>query len=157
MASPGLQMIRDTIYSLKQDYSLKILLINDVSAFDLGTGKKLAAPTTLLVKKAILLPATMISQFMKLFNQSHAGVVNTDERIILIDKRDIPSTFVLDTDCFIGYNGDGTKWIDLSVVTWDKVGAYNVANNTDVRKLSIKKVEDSLYAYALTVKGVNGI
>lgn len=155
MAAPGLSMIRESIYTLKREYGLKIAIINVVSVTDLGTGRKVSTYTSKIIKNAILLPQSALMSLAKIFNLSKVGSLETDDRSILIDKTDLKG-FPINDDSFVGYDGDGLTWRDLSNVDWNNLEDWNTANNANVKRQDIKNIEDSLYAVALSVTGLNG-
>lgn len=154
MAAPGLGMIRETIYTLKREYGLKIAIINVDSTTDLGTGRKISTYTSKIIKQAILLPQSAMMSLAKIFNLSKVGSMETNDRSILVDKADLKG-FPINDDSFIGYDGDGLTWRDLTNVDWNSLEDWNAANNANVKRQDIKNIEDSLYAIALSVTGLN--
>lgn len=155
MPGPGLRMIRETIYTLKGEYGLKIIIVNVSSTIDYGTGKKISTYTSKVVKNAILLPQSAMMTLAKLFNLSKVGEMQTEDRTVLIDKADLKG-FPINDDSFIGYDGDGLTWRDLSTVDWNNLQDWNTTNSANVKRQDIKNIEDSLYAIAVSVTGLNG-
>lgn len=147
-------MIRETIYTLKREYGLKIAIINVDSTTDLGTGRKISTYTSKIIKQAILLPQSAMMSLAKIFNLSKVGSMETNDRSILVDKADLKG-FPINDDSFIGYDGDGLTWRDLTNVDWNSLEDWNAANNANVKRQDIKNIEDSLYAIALSVTGLN--
>jgi hypothetical protein len=97
MRKNNLAYIRSNIYTLKRDYGEPADLYKRVVINDFQTGKKKTTRTKLHIKKVIILPGSDLinSQSLRVVDQKAQNVEVVD-RIVIIDTRDVPKTFIID-------------------------------------------------------------
>lgn len=90
------------LYRLKRHIAITIVLRNTASTVDLATGVITPTNTDLTIKKAILLPRKMARKFVYDIsylaankNFTYGGEFDEGNRFLIVDFKDIPSTFVL--------------------------------------------------------------
>lgn len=100
----NLRQIRNILYQLKKDFPWRIQLRNIVES---SSDKKLGVVTksfmTITVNKAILLPTKLMPSFIYDLsfiaankNFTYGGLFGAGTRVVIVDGRDIPSTFTME-------------------------------------------------------------
>jgi hypothetical protein len=104
--------LRPVIYSLKNDYGFRLDLYRKDEVVNLETGRKITTRIKYKIKKAILLPNQMFRDFnygtiIKTGgNAQVGGILDLRQRIILIDKRELPRNFEIDSNDYVVFNHD---------------------------------------------------
>jgi len=107
-----LRFIRRTIYRLKRQYGLPVDLYSQtLGATNLETGAKSSTLDKVVIKRAIVQPARNHRDFVYDLAYISAnkdfttgGFFDASDRRIIIDARDLPSSWVMDADQFVIYN-----------------------------------------------------
>lgn len=114
--------IRQTVYQLKKEYGGSITIYELVSAAtDLETGTKTATYNSYPIARAVVLPIHAVRSVIQTISLISAnkklvqgGSFDSGDRVFLIDRGDVPSTFSLEKDDWIEYDGKryDVKYID---------------------------------------------
>lgn len=101
-----LSFIRGVLYRLKRNYgSLADIYHQESETVDLATGRKTVVKTKLSVKRAILMPTRVHSSFSYDLsflaankNFTYGGIYALCDRVIILDRRDLPNEYDLSRD-----------------------------------------------------------
>ncbi len=102
-----LRQIRNIVYRLKRQYGVPAVIEyrTAADAYDLELGTITRTTTRINVKRAILLPQTIKTDFVYDLsfiaankNFTYGGEFQTGTRIFIIDAKDLPSNFVIDQE-----------------------------------------------------------
>lgn len=117
-----IKFIRRAIYQLKREYGSSITLYTlDSVSTDYNTGVKTSAHTSYEVTRAIVLPTRTKREVIQSISMISAnkkfvqgGTFDSSLRTFIIDRSDLPKTFILNTDYWLVYEGKRyeIKWID---------------------------------------------
>jgi len=121
-----LNFIKDTIYQLKKEYGQSITIYKiATSIVDYDTGVKNTTVSFKRVKKAVLLPSSLIRTFVYKSGLDpdfkEGAFIDVNDRIILIDARDIRN-FEIEIDDYIIY--DDKRWLVIKSTQFEDQAAY---------------------------------
>lgn len=104
MTGPAFRHNRRAIYAAKRLVGKPVILCRTLSnSLDVKTGQQTTTIRSCLIKRAVVMPATSLRNFLYghsflQHNRSFAegGFFDTNTRVVIVDRRDIPMDFVVD-------------------------------------------------------------
>lgn len=152
-----LRFISKVLYKLKRDYGSRVDLYHQVSeTVDLTTGVKTVTKEKITVKRAILLPTVIRSNFAYDLayiaankNFTYGGIFSTDTRDIIIDRGDIKN-FTFDDYKNIYIIIDGRRYEITEYKELDYKSAYHlkikVTQGAQLSQIVDAKIHDRIVA-----------
>ena len=113
MTSPSFRHLRRAVYALKRAYGQPVSVCRTLgTSVDLATGIETSTDVQVDVRRAVVLPAKSARAFFYDLsyiaankNFTYGGMVDQVQRIVIVDRRDLPSNFVADQNTFLVVRG----------------------------------------------------
>lgn len=127
-----IRFIRRNISTLKKEYGGPITVYKlESTTTNLDTGVKTHTRTSQYIRRAVVLPATLsreVTQTISLISANkkivQGGSYDVGKRRFIIDRQDVPSTFTIDNDDWIVY--DGVRYEFIAVEEFEQKTAWLV-------------------------------
>ena len=101
-SGPTLRRMRDVLYRLKRAYGLPLTLVTTTGTSDVATGAATTTRSATVVRRAVVLPATIHKDFKfdigylrANSNFTYGSLYTEGTRQILIDRLDLPRDFTI--------------------------------------------------------------
>lgn len=102
------RFIRRALYSLKRQYAMPVTVCTSTIVTDYDTGIQAETLTKYAITKAIVLPAREMRSFMpditSISPYKNGAIFDSSLRRIIIDRRDLPSSYEPTANDFIFFN-----------------------------------------------------
>lgn len=137
-----LRFMVEVLYKLKRDFGIKAELVWRTNVIpNLDTGKQTVKRDAINIRRCIVLPETQERTFTYALafiasnkNFTYGGFFDVNRRMLVIDKKDLPSDFEITTDHYFIVNG--TRYDVEKATDYHKcwfVGCKQVDNITRYR------------------------
>lgn len=100
--------IRRNLYSLKKDYGKPIDIYTKSVILSYETGKQIVTKNKIRIRKAIVLPSIESFRGKQVYerafltgNPTYGSSFEVQDRIVIIDQRDLPKGFTIATDDYV--------------------------------------------------------
>jgi len=145
----NLREIRKIVYRLKHEFGLRIVLKKPLStSYDIETGERTQAVFTWVVRRAVVTPMRQLEKFSYDLsfvaankNFTYGGTFLKSTRSFIIDARDLPNDFEIDTTCIIEFTSLGkTRTYRVSEMQLAEHGQawLIIANDVEAEKVEAK-------------------
>lgn len=135
-----LGFMREALYGLKQNYGILVdVYRKDSTTINLETGKKTVTQSRFRVRRAVLIPSTLMRKmdFSGMDSDFNFGAFfDIANKVILIEGNDIPKNYRFDT------NSPDTNWIVIDHKRYDIKETYDLDLNYGVM-LALRRVPGS--------------
>lgn len=115
----NLQVFRHVIYALKQRQGVPVTLHHvEGNDFDAETGNQEVQIVSQVVRKAIVGSEEILRAFGPNLGADYGGAVDFNKRLILIDKFDLPQSFVFNRN----------DQVEIGIEQWRVNKLHNISN-----------------------------
>jgi len=145
----SLRFLKDLFYSLKRDYGKTIDIYHKVEEINIATGVKTVTRTKIKIKRAVLLSINdlILTQFKELISKRDVGgYLESDDQYLIIDRKDIPSTFRLDEGDYVILK-EQERYEIKSIVRYDEFGITAIMRSiegSNLNQILEPKIADKL-------------
>jgi hypothetical protein len=110
---PEFREMRRAIYALKRKFPQSVVLCRTTgTSTDVSTGRQTETLVKSTIKRAVFLPARALRDFAYDLsfiaankNFTYGGLYDHTKRVVLIDRRDVDSSFVVDLNMHVIFDG----------------------------------------------------
>lgn len=145
-----IKFIKRCIKQMKREYGGSITVYRlDTATTNYDTGAKTSTRTSVFIRRAVVLPATLTRDVIQTISMISAnkkvvtgGSFTPADRHIIIDRSDVPSTFEISDDDWIVY--EGKRYDILSIDEYE----YKTAWLVKVKRIEGAEVYEDHHAKA---------
>lgn len=162
MTSPSFRQVRRAIYALKRATGQSVTLCRTTGdSVDVETGKQTESMVQLVVKRAVLVTAKSIRAFAYDLafiaankNFTYGGFFDHKTRTMLVDRRDVPTSFPLDLNMHVLFNG--RRWEVKAVEEYEEAEVVVLLLDSTDGVLPLNDYDGTLATDATVTDGLTG-
>lgn len=146
--------ISQTLYDLKRSYGYPVDIYTTTgSTVNLESGAKTVARDVFKIKKGILLPKRITREFIDgqtfsvgLKNLAYGGSFNLGRRVLIIDIKDYPATYIVKPDDYVVINHERFNIIEAEQFDHRLCVLFNIQEikNEDINAITSKSLSHRL-------------